>query len=60
LGTGSFEQKRIISAVKRVKFVTNGMSHIILIIIIIIILVACNFLNVHASKEDKTSVKYSF
>jgi hypothetical protein len=49
LGTGSFVHKRIISAVKRVEFVSDGMSYIILrgrwcnIIV----------LNVHAPTEDK-------
>jgi hypothetical protein len=57
LGTGSFVHKRIISAVKRVKFVSDRMSYIILrgrwchIIV----------LNVHAPTEDKTDdVKGSF
>jgi hypothetical protein len=56
LGTGSFVHTRIISAVKRVEFVSDRMSYIILrgrwchIIV----------LNVHAPTEDKTNVKGSF
>jgi exonuclease III len=56
-GTGSFVHKRIISAVKRVEFVSDRMSYLILrgrwchIIV----------LNVHAPTEDKTDdVKESF
>jgi hypothetical protein len=57
LGTGSFVHKRIISAVRKVKFVTDRMSYIILrghwcnIIV----------LNVHAPCQDKSNdVKDSF
>jgi hypothetical protein len=47
LGTGFFVHKRIITAVKRVEFVSDRMSYIILRIIV---------LNVHAPKEDKNYV----
>jgi exonuclease III len=57
LGTGFFVHKRIISAVKKVKFVSDRMSYIILrgrwcqVIV----------LNVHSPTEDKTDdVKHSF
>jgi hypothetical protein len=57
LGTGSFVQKRIISAVKRDEFLSDRMSYIILrgrwcrIIV----------LNIHAPTEDKSDdVKDSF
>jgi hypothetical protein len=50
LGTGFFVHKRIISAVKRVEFVSDRMSYIILR--------GCWFhiivLNVHSPTEDKT------
>jgi hypothetical protein len=52
LGTGSFVQKGIISAVKKAEFVSDRMSYIILrgrwchIIV----------LNVHAPTEDKTDM----
>jgi hypothetical protein len=50
LGAGSFVRKRIISAVKRVEFVSDRMSYIILR--------GCWFhiivLNVHVPTEDKT------
>jgi hypothetical protein len=57
LGTGFFVHKRIISAVKRVEFVNDRMSYMILR--------GCWFhiivLNVHAPTEDKTDdVKDSF
>jgi hypothetical protein len=57
LGTGSFVHKRIISAVKRVEFVSDRVSYIIL---------TCRWchivvLIVHAPTEDKIDdVKYSF
>jgi exonuclease III len=57
LGTGFFVHKRIESAVKRVEFVSNRMSHIILRGC------WCHFivLNVYAPTEDKTDdVKGSF
>jgi hypothetical protein len=57
LGTGFFVHKRIISAVKRVEFVSDRMSYIIPRGC------WCNFivLNVHAPTEDKTDdVKHRF
>jgi hypothetical protein len=57
LGTGSFLHKRIISTVKRVEFVSDRMSHIILRFRWCHI----NVLNVHAPTEDKTDdMKDSF
>jgi exonuclease III len=57
LGTGLFVHKRIISAVKRVEFVSDRMSYIILRGCWCHIIV----LNVHAPTEDKTDdVKDSF
>jgi hypothetical protein len=57
LGTGVFVHKRIVSAVKRVEFVSDRMSYIILRGRWCYIIV----LNVHAPTEDKTDdVKDSF
>jgi hypothetical protein len=57
LGTVSFVHKRIISAVKRVEFVRDRMSYIILRGR----WCRVNFLNVHALTEEKTGdVKDSF
>jgi hypothetical protein len=50
LGTGFFVHTRIISAVKRIEFACDRVSHIILICRWCNIIV----LNVHASGEDKT------
>jgi hypothetical protein len=57
LGTGSFVHKRIISAVKKVEFVSDRMSYIILRGCWCNIIV----LNVHAPNDDKTDyIKDSF
>jgi exonuclease III len=57
LGTGLFVHKRIISVVKRVEFVSDRMSHIVLRGRWCYIIV----LNVHAPTEDKTyDVKDNF
>jgi hypothetical protein len=57
LGTGFFLHKIIISAVKRVEFVNDRMSYIILRCRWFHIIV----MNLHAPKEDKTDdVKDSF
>jgi hypothetical protein len=52
LGTGLFIYKRIISEIKRVEFVNNRMSYIILRDRWFLIIV----LNVDTSREDKTDV----
>jgi hypothetical protein len=54
LGTGIFVHKRIISAVKRVEFVSDNK--------LVIIIRGCHIivLNVHAPTEDKIDVKDSF
>jgi hypothetical protein len=57
LGAGFFAHKRIISAVKRIKFVSDRMSYIILRARLFHIIVP----NIHCPMEDKTDgVKDSF
>jgi hypothetical protein len=56
LGMGTFMHKRIISAVKRVEFISDRMSYIILRGCWCDVVV----LNVHAATEDKADVKDSF
>jgi len=56
LGTGFFVHHRIVSAVRRVEFVSDSMSYIVLRGCWCNIIV----LNVHATSEEKSDLKDSF